>query len=155
VSKKRSANPISVGGWRLDTTDLTLKHVNMGDYWVDAENLDEAELLSWVRHLSDKSGALTAQDLRDFVRLAQLVQIVDLNKLRRVIHTRNYSVLRSSLATACLRMTHNRRVERKLKTIMKQRGIGPCVALDVLTDLYEEAERGITSQGRKPTKKAE
>lgn len=78
---KRNA-AISVGKWWLNADDLTLNHVT--GYWVGAEeNLNDAELLHWVRNLNAPVyGPLTSQDFDDFVKLAQLVQRVDLKKLK-------------------------------------------------------------------------
>lgn len=143
MTKKSNATSISVGGWWLDIHDLTLKHVNMGYYWVDAENLDEAELLDWVQHLSGKSHVLTAQDLRDFVKLARMVQLLDLKRLRVVLRTGNGAVM-GALKLACRKMSHSHAQERKVRRLMKQRGIGPVVSIAVLGGLYEEVERSST-----------
>ena len=138
--RKRNARSISVGHWWLDTHELTLKHVELYSYWVDAEKLDDAELLDWVKHLSaTKCGPLTAQDLRDFVKLARLVQLVDLKKLKAVLRTSNSTVMKA-VTKATAEMKQRRKVSRRVKRLMRERGIGPLVTLHTLCELREEAK---------------
>lgn len=118
----KNSTSISVGGWWLDTHDLTIKHISSGSYWVDAERLNDAKIMDWVKHLSGK-GCYSAQDIRDFVKLAQLMKIVDGKNLRRVLRASNTSVMRT-LRETVKEMRVRRARSRKVHKILEQRHPG-------------------------------
>ena len=144
MKKQKPFLTIHVGDWWFDHRELTLKHFKMPYYWVDAEELGEVEeVIDWVKHLSRKSGILSAQDLRDFVKLASLLGTLkeSENKFQSYSERRLIPELGEALRQACVKMTRARLLSRKVNTLMKQRGIGPCLSLSEIEKLCDEAAK--------------
>lgn len=152
--KKLKATSISVGNWYLDMTDLTLKHADLGDYWVDAEKMNEYRLLDWIKHLSGKSGLIVPQDLRDFVKLAKLVQFVDVKKLRQAQRLPANASVTKALEEGCKHMTVAWQHHRKVQRLMKERGLGPAISVLDLGDLYDEVKAQEAETAKSKTRKA-
>jgi hypothetical protein len=135
---KRNATSISVGGWWLDTHCLTIQHISSGSYWVDAEKLDDAKIMDWVKHLSKKD--YSAQDLRDFVKLAQLLKIVDVQHLRGILRASNTPVMRT-LRVTVKEMKARRARGRKVRKILQQRHPGQLwISLGELSQVCDELD---------------